>query len=269
MLTKKQRIYKLIKRVRLWISGQKSQAYPVFVFGCHRSGTNMLMNVLNRSGQVECYHENDEEAQVVRLRDYTTISRLIKKSFAKVVTFKPATESQNATKILNAHQGSKGIWIYRRYQDVTNSSLRNFKEHYKYLHYMLFEPERADWRIENVSPEDMKLVEKYYNKKVSDASARTLIWYLRNHLYFQQNLGDKDERVLLVNYERLVSNPHLQFKRIFDFIGARYIERFANSVFSTSINKSPFPEIDSEIQALCDEMYENLESVLEQQQKLK
>jgi len=261
MLTKKQQIDKTLKRIRLRISGQKGKAFPVFVFGEQRSGTNMMVSILNRSKETECYNENDEEAfKDYVLKDPAILSKLINQSYAKAVIFKSISDSQNANKLLSMYAGAKGIWLYRRYQDVINSSLISFKEHNKYLYYILFEPEKAGWRGENVSQENMKLIEKYYNKGISDTSARALIWYLRNYQYFQQSL-DKEDRVLLVSYDKLVGHPRSQFSGIFDFIGIKYVPAWTNSVFSTSVKKYAPPEIDPDIQDLCEKMYERLEGI--------
>ena len=261
MLTKKKRINKKIKSIRLRIYSRKSRAFPVFIFGEQRSGTNMLMDVLNRSKETECYGDADEEAfDDYILKDKLIISGLINKSYAKAVVFKPICDSQNAKKLLSTFPGAKGIWIYRKYQDVINSSLRQFKDHNEYLYYMLFEPTKAGWRVENVSKENMKLVEKFYNKGISDASARALIWYLRNCQYFQQNI-DKEDHVMLVNYEKIVNNARMQFNYIFDFIGLKYKYKYNNSVFSTSINKYTSPQLDPNIQELCDKMYKRMEDI--------
>lgn len=265
MVTKKQRLHKLRKRAMLKVVGNNGTARPVFVVGTQRSGTNMFARVLDRSLQTECYHENDEEAfDNYVLRDHHTIARLVQRSSAEVVVFKPICDSQHTKQLLALHPGSQAVWVYREYPDVVNSSLKMFKANYRdnYLHNMLFEPDRAAWRIENVVPRDLKLVEKFYRKGVSDASARALIWYLRNALFFQQGL-ESDSRVLLANYERLVTQPAERFQRVFDFLGLTYKDRLVDSVFSSSVSKAANPEIDPEIQSLCDEMYNRLELVLQ------
>ena len=72
---------------------------------------------------------------------------------------------------------------------MLNSSLRQFREHREYLYYMLHDRKKAAWRVENVTAQDLELVKGYYEKGISDASSRALIWYLRNKLYYQQGAG--------------------------------------------------------------------------------
>ena len=262
MLTKKERIYKTYKRMVQLISSRKQHANPVFIFGEMRSGTNMLIRSLNNDMQIECFYENDEESfDNYELRDRDLIKKIIAKSYARVVVFKPIADSQNASDILEYHKNSKAIWIYRKYPDVINSALKNWTGHTDYLHYMLFEPEKARWRVEKVSEENMNLVKKFYEKGVSDASVRALIWYLRNSLYYQQNLH-QNNKVLLVSYEKLVHKPIKGFSRIMDFIGEDFNERIIKDVFNTSIKKTEPPEIDKEILKLCNDMFEQLEKSL-------
>ncbi len=258
LLTKKQKFKKVLKRVVLRLSGSKGAGVPVFVFGEQRSGTNMLMNVIKFSNEVECFDENDDEAfDNYVIRDNKRILGLINKSYGKIVVFKSISDSQNAKQLLDNFSVGKGIWIYRRYYDVVNSSLKNFKEHNTYLHYMLYEPEIAKWRRENVTEEHMALVRYYYKKGVSDASARALIWYLRNSQYFQQGL-DNDDRVLLVNYEKLVMNNIVEIKRVCGFLCIDFNMKFLKDVHSKSIKKNNDPEIDQEIDRMCEKMYNKL-----------
>jgi len=267
MLTKRQRLRQLRKRLFLRAVGRKGQANPVFVVGTQRSGTNMFANVLDRSFQTECYHDNDDAAFCnYILKDEATIAKLVRDSRAKAVVFKPICDSQNATRLLKLHPRAQAIWIYRHYFDVVNSSLQQFREHRAYLHHMLYDRQKAGWRVENVLPEDMELVERFYHAGVSDASARALIWYLRNTLYFQQQL-EQDDRVLLVNYERLVTHPCERFRRVFDFVGLEYRDRWVRSVFGSSVGKAEHPKIDPEIHRLCERIYLDLEANLQKSER--
>ena len=268
MLTKKGKISKMSRRMYLRIFGERGKAYPVFIFGEQRSGTNILIDTLRNSKETECFNENDEEAfDNCAIRDTETITEIIRKSYAKTVVFKPICNSQNARRLLGLYLEGKAIWIYRRYQDVVNSSLRAFSDHRSYLHNVLYEPEKAGWRAQNITQENMKLISRFYNKGITDSSARALIWYLRNYQYFQQGL-DKEDRIILVNYEWLVTHPRIKFNYVFGFIGLNYRESWTNSVSGSSVKKDSFPEIDPEILKLCDEMFDRLETLSAQRRQV-
>ena len=259
MITKKAKLVKVTKRIWQRAAGRKGYAKPVFIFGNQRSGTTMLFDVLNCSKEVEGYREADDEAyDNFVLKDQDTVSKLIKSSYAKIVLFKPIASSQNAQDILNRHEKSKAIWIYRHYSDAVASALKKWKEHNKYLYYILHDQKIARWRAENIPKENLILIEKFYKKGVSEESARSLIWYLRNHQYFLNKL-DCDRRSLIVKYENLVTQKDHYFTSICNFLELQYKAKWANSIFSSSVNKKVNLDIDPEIQKLCDDMYQKLE----------
>ncbi|HNQ22077.1 MAG TPA: hypothetical protein PKK06_03185 [Phycisphaerae bacterium] len=260
MLTRKQQVQKTWRRVALRLRAPAGTAVPLFILGAQRSGTNMLLDVLQPCPWTECYNETDEEAfDNYVLHPADVVLRLIRRSHARVVVFKPICDSQNARTLLDLHPRARAVWIYRRWPDVVNSALRNFTEHNRYLHYMLHEPRVARWRLQNVDAQCLQLVERFYKQGVSEASARALIWYLRVYQYFQQDLPS-DPRTMLLSYEQTVQEPHAHLPRLFAACGLSYEERFARPLFTTSVGRHAAPEIDPEIAALCDEMYARLEA---------
>lgn len=225
----------------------------------------MLMRVLRRHPRVECLNENDPEGfDAYRLKDVATIDYLVARSRAEVVAFKPILDSQRAREILDDHSESKAIWLYRAYQDCVNSGLRQFSDHQGYLRAVLTGSESRDWPAQNVTEEDLKLVQRFHERGVTDAEARCIMWYLRNAQYFQQSL-DADPRVRLECYEQLVSEPDTHFRLLFSFIGLSYHERFVRPVFSTSVRKNAFPQVGSEILELVESMHGRLQSAFEDQ----
>lgn len=261
MLPKITRITKLTKKLRLRVTGYPGHAIPVFIFGEMRSGTNMLMDILSRCADAECYNETDEEAfRDYRIRDSAQIKKLIARSYAKVVCFKPTADSQIALDILNTYEHSKAIWIYRRYQDAVNSALKIWTQHNEYLHKVLYESESAGWRSENISNKMASMIEHYYTIGMSERSARALIWYVRNSMFFLQRL-DRDKRVMLANYERIVRDPAGEFAKITNFLGITQCNKAATKVFSTSVDKEPFGSIDPEISQHCENLFAKLKHV--------
>lgn len=265
MLTKRERLYKFRKKLRHRIFSNVESSVPVFVGGEQRSGTNFLTEVLNRCVETNCFLENDDEAfDNYMLRDLTVIKSLTSVSRAKITVFKSISDSQNISAIFTALPTAKVIWAFRQYSDVVNSSIRNFTEHRKYLYYMLHEPIIARWRLQNVTTEDLALVRYHYDRGADDASSRALIWYLRNTLFFQQDL-DKNPGVIITKYEELVTKPAEQFEKVYRFLDVQS-DRQASEIASTgSLNKNARPTIDEEIAALCDSVYERLEARYQQQ----
>ncbi|WP_083843556.1 sulfotransferase family protein [Desulfobacter postgatei] len=251
-------MFKYKKRLFQWLKSNTDQSVPVFICGEQRSGTNLLINTLNRSFHTECFLEEDEEAfSNYVLKEKEFIAKLIARSNAKVVAFKAISDSQNLISLLDYFPTAKGIWIFRHFNDVVNSSLRNFTEHKRYLYIMLFEPEKAGWRLQNVTQENLDLIKKFYKEGIDDASSRALIWYLRNVLFFQQKL-DFNQKVILTKYENLVADPEIGFESIFQFLKINMDKKITNTVYATSVRKNTPPEIIPEIKALCENLHQQL-----------
>lgn len=261
MLTKRARLTKQARRLSQRLTSRAGRARGAFLFGMQRSGTNMLLEALARNRRVECFNEGDDEAfDRYRLRDDVTVRRLISRSCADLVVFKPICDSQHAGQLLDAHPQSKAVWIYRYHGDVVNSALRNFNEHSRYLYYMLHDPETAGWRVENVSRENMALVQHWYSMGITDPSARALIWYLRNVQFFEQSL-DCDDRVRLAGYEQVVTAPETELAGVCTHLAIEFSSGMAHGLFRTSVRKSEPPHIDPRIVGLCHELHTRLETV--------
>ena len=120
---------------------------------------------------------------------------------------------------------------------------------------------RAAWRSRNLSRDDIDLIRHHLSRGLSDASARALIWWLRNSFYFRGRLHERPD-ALLVRYELLVTGPRDSIRAIFNFVGIPFEERYVSQVFSSSVHRRPDPSIDPEIRALCDGLLERFEEAL-------
>ncbi len=109
----------------------------------------------------------------------------------------------------------------------------------------------------------MGLVRQYYSDALTEASARALIWYLRNDTYFTQSL-ESDERVLLVKYENLVCDPESELHRIFEFLGLELVKKAFSHLSTSSMNRYDNPEIADSIAELCSGMSDRLAALVKQ-----
>lgn len=259
MLTRRERLRKAVKTLRNRLRPSDAPAIPVFLLGEMRSGTNMLTECFERAPGTAVFNENDEAAfDLFELHSLDVIRTLIGRSNAAHVFFKAIADSGRAVELLAAFPGSRAIWIFRRYQDVVNSALRRFTYHREHLRLVLEEPEHARWRRHGVRPEHEELIRRCYGPSLSEASARGLIWYLRNDLFYTQSLDGRGD-VLLVNYERLVRDPRAELARAFAFLGMEFNSDSFRHVSTESVGKHPDPEIDPEIAALCETLFARLQ----------
>ena len=226
----------------------------VFVAGAQRSGTNMMMDVLERSLQTDIYHETDTRAfDNYLMRDVCVIRALVEESKAPIFVIKALCELDRLTELMTSFEPAKTVWIVRDFNDVVNSALISFKSLPRSVADMVIYRDQEDWRSRGMSDATFGLLRELYHAEIDAASAIALFWYSRNILFFEQHL-DQDSNVLLVRYESLVSEPERSFERIFKFLELNYSLRIVSNVFNSSIGRRPPPVIESAVREVCEEL---------------
>ena len=233
-----------------------------FVAGVQRSGTNMMMDVLERSLVTDVYHEHDSRAfDGYELRSPEVIRKLIERSPAGHVVIKALCELQDLSQLLEYFAPAKAVWVLRDYADTVNSHIALWNK----MPYFVGETVKsrqgaAGWRGRGMSDATHELVSRLYTSDISNASACALFWYFRNVLFFEQGF-DRDERVLLVRYDSLVTNPREQFESTFRFLGLPYSPWVHRKVVSSSVRKRPAPDLTAEIEAVCRDLARRFEAI--------
>jgi hypothetical protein len=239
----------------------------VFVAGVQRSGTNMMMDVLELSFETDVYHERDPRAfDNYQMRGIEVIRNLYNKSKARFFIIKTLCELQKLPVLMGEFSSSKTVWINRNYEDVVNSMLVSFRNQARQVNRIVKDRASDGWLSEGMSDMTRSIICERAHPDLDDASAAALIWYFRSILFFEQGF-DKNPDVILVQYEELVSDPLAQFKRIFDFIGLKYIARVSNMVTSGSIRRRGAPGIESEIKMMCEGLMQKFDKVIQSQKR--
>lgn len=243
-------------------NGQLSKQV-VFVAGVQRSGTNMMMDVLERSFETEVYHERDPRAfDQYQMRPREVIHGLVKAAKAPQVIFKALCELQELRQLLDEFMPAKAVWIVRRFEDVVNSHIALWNRMPKDLAEIVKDRNgAAGWRGRGMSDATHDLVRRFYHPDISNESACALFWCFRNGLFFEHGF-DRDQRVLLVCYESLVTSPTEQFSRLFNFLGIEYTTYVSSKVFASSVRKSSSPVIEPPIRELCEALTAKFEALL-------
>lgn len=243
-------------------SAKTVEKTAVFVAGHQRSGTNMLMDTLERSYETDVYHERDSRAfSHYQMRELPVIRELFQSSQYRYFIIKALCELQDLPRLMGGFERARTIWMVRNYRDVVNSAVRSFPDFAKYARCLADDPAAAGWRGKGMSEETRAIVRSVVHPDITETSGAALQWYVRNALFFERGL-DRDPRVLLVSYETLVNQPETEFRRIFDFAGIRFSPWMARNTFATSIGKHHEPEIDTAILGLCDAMMARFEGLL-------
>lgn len=233
------------------VRGRLKGKEVVFVAGVQRSGTNMIMEVLERSYDTSVFNDWDCRAfDKYELRSPGVIHSLVDNERSDSVAFKILLDIQCVNKLLAEYNPAKVVWIVRDYRDVVNSHRLKWRNMSKMIGCIIEGRNSVGWRGRGLSDDLLEEIGEYYYPDMSEESACALFWYYRNSLYFEQGL-DEDTRALVVGYEKLVSRPEEIFPEVFGFLGLKYSQRVTAKVFSTSIGKSLSPKIDPVIGLKC------------------
>ncbi len=238
----------------------------LFVFGCQRSGTNMILEIFERDMNAKTYEEfsklSDKDKFKIRLNPLPEVKEEINKDKVGLVVLKPLVESHRVNELLDYFEGSKALWAFRNYKDVASSNLRHFgiNNGIKDLT-PIYENDKSDWRGAGASEKIRKLVSKYYSKNMNPYDAAVLFWYVRNEIFFEQKLYENPD-ILMVRYEDLVTDPETMMKKIYEFIGREFPgNHIFAKVHSSSLGKGKEINISPEIKDLAEEMTSRLMEV--------
>lgn len=231
---------------------------PVFMLGCGRSGTTMLLRHLGRSWQVDIFNENHPAAfSQWRIRSLERIGTLVTESRAPVVVFKPILNTCQGRTFLEKFPDARILFIFRHYNDVINSSMKRFGVENRLRHVRDW-VERDFDEFQVPPPEETKrLIRELWSSDTDHATGGALYWLFYNRLYFDLRLNE-EERVLLLCYETMVGDPEAAFRRICQHCQLKYQELLAKGVHEKSVGRAEPPEIAPRIRQACDELWDLL-----------
>lgn len=233
----------------------------VYVVGCQRSGTTMLMRVLEKDVRVNSYEESSclfyEDS--LRLREMEYVLGVVRGKKAPLSSIKPLLDSQNIRRILDYYENSFGLWIYRHYKDVANSSVTHFGKanSIRDISAIVYRCS-GNWRAENTSKQTLDIVTDLFSLSMDAYDAAALFWYCRNILFFEQRL-DKDDRVILCNYEDIVNMPAEKIASIYHFLDFKFTgKRIVSGVHGGAVNNGSLLKLSPNIESLCNDLWKRL-----------
>jgi hypothetical protein len=93
---------------------------------------------------------------------------------------------------------------------------------------------------------------------MSPETAAALFWYLRNLLYFDLGLHERED-VTLVCYDSFIEEPERQMRALSAFLGLRYEDRFVAHIAPRRRGPHERLAIDERVRSLCDELRARLD----------
>ena len=257
-------ILRSMKHMRQRLAGRPPHEQKVvfFVAGVQRSGTNMLLSVLERPTATEVFRETDPRAyENFELRDVDVIRGLVARSYGRVTVFKALCELQKLRALLDAFPHAKAIWIVRRPEDMINSHIRaRFSVNRAVscgvrMKNIVDGRDPEGWRGRDVGEATLAAIRDLAHDGMSHESGVALFWLMRNLLYFDQGL-DRDDRVRAVCYEDLVKAPDDHTAALFDWLGIPFRRTADKKVNPRSIDRYPPPEVEAPILEACHALHE-------------
>jgi len=254
----------LPRRIRhaLWRHGKalrqrvlpRPLAQHVFVAGMQRSGTNLLMDVLDASLATQVFHETDPRAfERYEMRDQAVIRQLAQASPAPVFVIKALCELDRIRPLMDAFSPAKTLWVVRDWRDSASSAIKSFGNFVPQWQ-RLAQGDANDWRGRGMSPATRELLAALYRPDASEAEGAAIMWFYRNVLFFEQLLA-ADPRVRVLFYEDLVRQPAREVAAVYDFLGLPgFSAAIAGRIHARSVKHRAPEDISSAVATLCDEL---------------
>jgi hypothetical protein len=234
-------------------------AVPVFVVGIQRSGTDMVIDSLRRSPEVEVHNESARSRAFVdyQLRDDETIGRLVRASRHRAIVFKALCDSDRVLHLLEGlgvPSRGRAIWVVRSMEGRVRSTLARWPENNRRVLRRIAAGEGAAcWEARGLSQESLELVRSVDYERMSQASAAALLWLVRNLLFFELGLHERPD-VALVRYENVLEQPEPSIRAVAGFLDIEFSPRMAAHIAARPPATPGDLEIDPGIRERCSEL---------------
>lgn len=227
---------------------------PVFIMGCGRSGTTMIINIFHRDHRIEALDENDPKIARDYTLDFDKIPEAISTSAAAILAMKPILNSFDASHLLKTYSKSKVLWVLRDHKDMIASSLKKFgTEVSEYMQDVFEDGNRNTWLSRGIPPETRHMISTLKASGFSPYDWMALVWWSVNRTIILDQLSGHD-RFFLVKYEDLVRHPGPMLKSVYDFIGLQYQNKATKYIHAGSIGKGAAIELAPNVETLCQDL---------------
>jgi hypothetical protein len=246
-------------------------ATPVYLVGLQRSGTNMLARGLNTAPEVELRNENDRKAfHLFQLRSDEVVRRIVLASGHRYVLFKPLCDSHRVDHLLDAlatPSPGRAIWAYRDVDGRVRSAVSKFGDNnLLVLGDIAAGRGSALWQAQRLSAQMLAVISSFDYDAMTPESAAALYWWVRNGLYFELGL-DQREDVLLTSYQDLLHDPQGAMSAICSFLDLGYRPELVSHVRPPSPGGPRRVEIDARVRTLCDQLAARLDDAQRRQRQ--
>lgn len=243
---------------------RSGEATPVYLVGVQRSGTNMIVRAFEASLEFEVHNENDRKVFArYQLRSDDHIRSIVGASRHRFVLFKPLADSHRVGHLLDhvlMGRPGRAIWAYRSVDDRVRSALAKFGDaNLRVLSDIAAGGGAGRWQAQRLSRESLSLVGSFDYDRLSAASGAALFWYVRNALYFELALHQRDD-VTLISYGSLIEDPARAMRGLCTFVGCGFDLGMTGHISARPTSGSGPVDLDPRVRSCCDELEERLDA---------
>ncbi len=237
---------------------QPGEARAAFVVGVQRSGTNMVVRGVESDPSVKVYNENSRKAfERFQLQGPGVVRGLVARERHRLVLFKALCDSHRTGDLLDevgASTPARAVWVYRGVDDRVRSAVSKFGDVNRRVMAEIAAGEgHGRWQAQRLSPESLELLKEVRPATLSPESGAALFWLVRNRLYFEQGLHDRDD-VHLVGYDQVVAEPEAVGRALFAFLDLPFSAESVEHVDARSARPRPPLDLDPVVRAACDRL---------------
>jgi hypothetical protein len=241
---------------------EPGQARAAFVVGVQRSGTNMVVRGVESDPSVKVYNENSRKAfERFQLRGPEAVRGLVTDDRHRLVLFKALCDSHRTADLIDevgAYTPARAVWVYRGVDDRVRSAVSKFGDVNRRVMAEIAAGEgRGRWQAQRLSAESLELVRDVRPESLSAESGAALFWLVRNRLYFEQGLHERDD-VHLVGYEQVVADPEGVGRALFAFLDLPFSAGSVGHVDARSARTRPPLDLDPRVRAACERLEHEL-----------
>lgn len=227
---------------------------PVFIMGCGRSGTTMMINIFHRDQRAEALDENSPKIAKDYMLLLDRIPAAIKASKAPVLVMKPILNSFDTSHLLTTYTTSRVIWMIRDYKDMVASSIKKFdKVVSDYLKNFILFGTGDNWLSRGLPQNTREMLSAMDSSGFTLNDWMALVWWSVNRTIILNRLHESD-RFLPLRYETLVRQPAPILKMAYSFIGLHYHDKAAKYVHRVSVGKGATVQLHPDVEKRCSDL---------------
>jgi hypothetical protein len=230
--------------------------------GLQRSGTTVLARRLGTLPSVELHNETSRRAfHRFQLLPDPALRALVEASGHKAVLFKALCDSHRAVELLDGlgtPSPGRAIWVYRDYENRARSAIAKFgPDDLEVLREIAAGRAQHRWQARGLSAQCLEFIRSFDWDRMNPASACCVFWYVRNMLFFEQQL-DRRQDVFPLSYDGLLAQPPTVMRALCEYLELAYSEPLVEGLRQRGSGSPPL-DIDPEVRERCDELGRRLD----------